>query len=221
MLVLAPPPASRRAKLASQVRVCRKDGNAEPQKWPSSVCGKRISSKRMKGAAVMQRHQLTGLISMSWPLDCHIDKDGEMERGAARCFRRTRACLDGYYETKSVFQDSVCKAFDIWIPSEARKAVILVHWCSHPPPRINSEEVLAHWCSAASLIRLAVSATTIPSHPNEISAPRNRLDSGCKSKRTLGHTHAERKGRVYFRAKEGGRILFSSHFLPKNTLPWK
>lgn len=97
----------------------------------------------------MQLHQLTSLITIRWPLDYHINKDCEIERGTDHCvvFQQMFACLAGYQEKLECFPGHFVRAFVIWISSEALKAVILMQWCSHSPSRINSKEVLAYWCS--------------------------------------------------------------------------
>ena len=127
MLVLASPAASTWAKLASrptgegllhgnQIRRFRSDR-------PASV-GREYKVRGWKEpATMMQLQQLTSLITISWPLDYHINKDREIKWG-----------VPAYYERQSVFPGHFVQAFVIWISSEALKAVILVHWCSHSPP---------------------------------------------------------------------------------------
>lgn len=131
-------------------------------------------------------------------------------------------------------------AFVIWISSEALKAVILMHWSSNPPSSPSPPQglILKRYSltdvRAASLICLAgkaaysVSATTIPSEPEsrdlcslELTATFGvRFKSACWGNKYV----CARSREIHFYVKERGPIefviLFLSHFLPKNTLPW-
>ncbi len=114
------------------------------------------------------------------------------------------------------FPGHFVKAFVVWISSEALKAVILMHWCSHAPPTPTHTHthhphthtpppppgglILKRYSltdvRAASLIRLAgkaagsVSATTIPSQPESrdlCSLELTQPHFVCESKRTPGN----------------------------------
>lgn len=179
---------------------------------------------------MMQLRQLTSLITISWPLDYHINKACEIEWG-----------VPAYYETQSVFPGHFVQAFVIWISSEALKAVILVHWCSHPPPpRINSKEVLARWCSGCfsdTVSRESSGALCLQQlFPHKQKAERFvlpgtnlphwvlRIKEGRWGNKRVCLQEERESVEVHFCVKERGRmelvILFLSHFLPKNTLPW-
>lgn len=125
---------------------------------------------KMKRAFAQNRQVfLPSLITISWPLNYHINTAGNQTRHRALFSVPANICMLNRTLQNLCFPGH----FVFWILSEALKAVIVMQWCHQPtnlPLRINLKEVPSHWCSSSfsdtvcwKSSKLFGSATNVPS----------------------------------------------------------